>query len=75
MIQIFQNISFLLVQTAQQKTQTFVSLSLLVIMVCLFVMDIFAKNKFAGKTSLKKIVLFLSILIFAIFILFVVFYR
>lgn len=75
MIQLFQSISLLLAQTAQQKTQTLVSLSLLLIMVCLFVLDIFAKNKFAGKTPLKKIVLYLSLIIFLVFILFIIFYR
>ena len=74
-IQLLANASLLLAQTERQKTQTIISVCLLALLVALFVLDIFAKNKFAGKTPLKKIILAIGMIVAIVLVLVLIFYK
>lgn len=75
MIQLINTISLLLEQTQRQKDQTVISVALFALVAVLFIMDIFAKNKFGSGKILKKMILFLSFMAIIVYIAVMVFYR
>lgn len=67
--------NLVLAQTKQQKEETFISVALLALVASIFIMDIFAKNKFGAGKTLKKIIIFFCIVIIFIVIALFIFYR
>lgn len=62
-------IQFILAQNEKQKSETYVGICVLALLSCIFIVDMFAKQKWAKEKALKQIYMlfaFVSIFVFII---------